>query len=148
MSKRSKVNVWGGWLTNDEGWRRLQVFKAKNNNTPKKTANQRKKQKPSNKPINNNTEQQTNTSTNNQTTSYTPVATFQQLNLQVENIDQNDGEAFGDKMGNKDEDTVRIISQNIGCLQENTRNNKSKQIINQVCNWGADVWLLQEVGIC
>jgi hypothetical protein len=29
MVRKSKVNIWGEWLTNGEGWKRLQAFKAR-----------------------------------------------------------------------------------------------------------------------
>ena len=52
-------------------------------------------------------------------------------------------------MTKKGPDTIRIISQNINAMPEDSRQVKSKQIVYQVCNGlEADAWMLQELGLC
>jgi hypothetical protein len=127
MSKKSKVSIWGGWLTNGEGWKRLQVFKAK-------------------KKHNNNTTQIKDSTKKTRRSKRTRQ--YQQLDLKGENIEKTDGEAFGDQMRDKGKDTIRIISQNIGCMPEKASHEKSRKIVEQVRQSGADAWLFQEVGLC
>jgi hypothetical protein len=86
---------------------------------------------------------------NNKTTETNKIKRIlQQLKLQGVNINTGDGKAFGDWMNQKDSDTKRIISQNIGCLPAHVSHYKCQQIVNKLSHQGADAWLIQEVRMC
>ena len=57
---------------------------------------------------------------------------LQQLSLAGANITLQDSEAFADKMGTKQRNTVRIALQNIQLLPANSRNFKSKHLVNYI----------------
>jgi hypothetical protein len=82
------------------------------------------------------------------TTQKTPTKNYQQTDLHGDNIDAIDGEAFGDTFGEKAKKTVRIMSQNINGLPAHRSHYKSQQIMKTICTGSADLWMIQEVGLC
>ena len=55
-----------------------------------------------------------------------PTTIYQQLDLRGENIDETDGEAFGDLCGKKAIETVQITSQNINGIPEQRTHYRSR----------------------
>ena len=134
MSTKEGVTTLDGWLVRNEGWAKTRVYKARkkiNKQTLNKQTNQQSRinRKPSKHKNKNKTKN------------------YQQLNMSGENMDEQDGEAFGDTMRKKSPDTIRVISQNINSIPENPFHFKSRQIVNQVGSHDADAWLFQETGL-
>jgi hypothetical protein len=73
---------------------------------------------------------------------------LQQLTLHGHNLDLHDGEEYGDKITPKPSGIFRVLHQNIKLVPENPKANKNKQISNFISNGDADVYLLQEIGLC
>ena len=72
---------------------------------------------------------------------------LQQLSLAGANITLQDSEAFADKMGTKQRNTVRIALQNIQLLPANSRNFKSKHLVNYIIQAELDIFMMNEVGL-
>jgi hypothetical protein len=77
-----------------------------------------------------------------------PTTIYQQLDLRGENIDETDGEAFGDLCGKKAIETVRITSQNINGIPEQRTHYRSREITSVISQGTSDAWLIQEPGLC
>ena len=73
---------------------------------------------------------------------------LQQLTLHGHNLDLHDGEEYGDKITPKSPGIFRVFQQNIKLVPENPQATKNKQISNFISNGDADVYLLQEIGLC
>ena len=117
---------------------KLQSKKEKTNNNIATTEHNYKQQQQQNEPQNEPNQHDPRIQT-----------TFQQLNLQGDNIDEQDGEDFADTMTTKGPDKIRVISQNVNSVPEQARKVKSKKIVHQVCSGNkADIWMLQEIGLC
>jgi hypothetical protein len=119
------------WLVQEQGWAKTHVYKAR-----KKSRKQQLKNKPTHKK-------------RTQQEQKKKAKIFQQLNMDGENIDAQDGEAFGDVIKMlKPPETTRVISQNVNGVPEYPIHSKSRKIVDQVCGKDSDAWLLQELGLC
>jgi hypothetical protein len=131
----AEANLMGKWLAQGSGWGQTHSFKSRKketeNNIRNKEARQRKQQ-----------------SQQQQQQQQQQQRTFHQLDLSGENIDLQDGEAFGDTMTKKGPGILRFISQNWNGIPESSYNDKSSQIVNQICSRDADGWMGQETGLC
>jgi hypothetical protein len=115
MSDMSGASIMGRWLVREEGWAKTRAYKArkKNNNTITATNH------------NSNITQQQATNDQNQQELGSYTRQFQQLNLHGDNIDEQDGEDFADTMTKKGPHTIRIISQNINAMPDDSRQVKT-----------------------
>jgi hypothetical protein len=130
MSSKSGETTLGRWLLREEGWAKTHAYKKRKKKTKikfiRKNSYTYKSQR--------------------ETTKKTRI--FQQLDMEGNNIDEQDGEAFADKMKKKGPETIRIKSQNIKGVPEHPIHFKSRQIVNNICDQDTDGWLVQETGLC
>jgi hypothetical protein len=72
---------------------------------------------------------------------------YEQLNIEGDNQQRHDAEAFADIMQSKPPETTRIGFQNIQLLPENSKHYKSRQLINHIAQAEIDGFLLNEAGL-
>ena len=135
--------------------------KTRNNKKSRNTRNNKKsrnpiKSKKSRNPINNkkasgtksqkkyNQKRNKNSKSNN-----TDFLRYQQQDLHNHNLTKEDVEVFGDMLIlPKPKHTFQIVSQNIHNLPESPLTSKSRQCIDFIRSSQADVFAMQEVGLC
>ena len=75
------------------------------------------------------------------------AATFSQTDLHGTDIDALDGEEYGDIMEPKKECTLRLMLQNINCLPADSRDTKSRKLIQTIAHKQIDIAMMTEVGL-
>ena len=69
---------------------------------------------------------------------------LQQRTLSGEKLNDKDNEYFGDIMNTKEENTFRVVSQNIHLLPEAATSGRSRRVVNTISQTDADVFLMAE----
>ena len=70
---------------------------------------------------------------------------LQQTTLLGENLVKTDVEAFGDKMQAKEDNTFRVVVQNVQCLPVEARTDRSRRVVDTIATTESDVFLMSEV---
>ena len=71
----------------------------------------------------------------------------QQVSITGINLDKEDMEEFGNKIGKKDKCELRIITQNANRLSANKDTTKSRKLFSSIDELEADVWISTETGL-
>jgi hypothetical protein len=134
MSPKLGAATLDGWLVRNKGWAKTRVYKARKKNIKQTIKNKTKQSSQTH---------QTSYKYKSQRGKKTKEKIFQQLDLDGNNIDDQDGEAFADLMKEKAPKTRGIKSQNINGVPEHPFHFKSRP-----SDPDTDGWLLQETGLC
>ncbi len=69
---------------------------------------------------------------------------LQQTTLSGEKLNDKDNEYYGDEMKAKEENTFRVVSQNVQLLPEAATSSRSRRAVNTISKTEADVFLMAE----
>ena len=76
---------------------------------------------------------------------YSSDKRFQQTTLFGGNQTKADVEIYGDKLQTKEDNTFRVVSQNVQTLPADARSERSRRVVNTIVSTEADVFLMNEV---